>query len=164
MHNSLNWYFFCTLFWVHWYFLNWYFFCTLNWYFFCSALFVAQELPEDLSDAQDDRPARVFKRPRFFRSETEINSTYVNSHMSQQGLGGDDLLKWACNQAFRHTEVRYQTIRKLSKDIRETYAPCGIICRDLHEPLDGNHYLWMHRSETLATLGAILKDPKFEGE
>jgi hypothetical protein len=58
----------------------------------------------------------------------------------------------------------YQTIRKLSKDIRETYAPSGIISRDLHEPLDGSQYLWMNSGETLPALEVILKSPKFEGE
>ena len=76
---------------------------------------------------------------------------------------GDDLLQWACNQAFRHSDVRYGSIRSLSKAIRETYAPCGVVSTNFHEPLDGNQYLMMHHRELLPTLQAMLKDPKFAG-
>ena len=56
------------------------------------------------SDDEDSpAPARRLKRPRFTRAEAEINGTYVFSHMSLRE--GDDLLQWACNQAFRHSDV-----------------------------------------------------------
>ena len=61
--------------------------------------------PSDDDDSLSPAPARRLKRPRFTRAETEINGTYVFSHMSLRE--GDDLLQWACNQAFRHSDVRY---------------------------------------------------------
>ena len=123
---------------------------------------IVQDLPENLSDVPANRPPRLYKKPRFSRAETEINSTYVTSHMSQ--ARGDDLLQWACNQAFRHSDVRYKTIRSLSMAIRAAHCPCGTISTNLHEPLDGNQYLWMHRRSMKPTLEMILKDPRFEGE
>jgi hypothetical protein len=88
------------------------------------------------SDAEDGpATAQRLKRPRFTRAEAEINGTYVFSHMSLQA--GDDLLQWACNEAFRYRDVRYGSMRSLSKAIRSTYAPGNVLSTNFHEPLDG---------------------------
>ncbi len=50
----------------------------------------------------NDAPAPRLKKPRFSRIETEINSTYVNSHMSLRE--GDDLTQWAYNEAMKGIE------------------------------------------------------------
>jgi hypothetical protein len=103
------------------------------------------------SDAEDEpATAQRLKRPRFTRAEAEINGTYVFSHISLQA--GDDLLQWACNEAFRYRDVRYGSMRSLSKAIRSTYAPGNVLSTNFHEPLDGHQYLWMHRRLLLDTL------------
>ena len=118
------------------------------------------------SDAEDGPvTAQRLKRPWFTRAEAEINGTYVFSHMSLQA--GDDLLQWACNEAFRYRDVRYGSMRSLSKAIRSTYAPGNVLSTNFHEPLDGHwhqsRYLWMHRSlglllDTLTTV-TMVSDP-----
>ena len=115
------------------------------------------------SDAEDGpATAQRLKRPRFTRAEAEINGTYVFSHMSLQA--GDDLLQWACNEAFRYRDVRYGSMRSLSKAIRSTYAPGNVLSTNFHEPLDGHQYLWMHRRLLLDTLvTTMVSDPKFAG-
>ena len=113
-------------------------------------------------DNPQDQPVLRLKKPRFTRAETEINSTYVNSHMSLRE--GDDLMLWACNEAMKYSDVRYKSMRALSKAIRSSYAPCGVRSENFHEPLDWNQYVWLHYRDVLATLKAMLKDPKFQGE
>jgi hypothetical protein len=82
-----------------------------NYYIVHCACFV-QDLRDDDMRIPADEPAPHFKKPRFTRTETEINSTYVNSHMSLRE--GDDLLHWACNEARKLSDVRYQSMRKLT--------------------------------------------------
>jgi hypothetical protein len=120
-----------------------------------------QDMLDGSLDNPQDQPVLRLKKPRFTRAETEINSTYVNSHMSLRE--GDDLLHWACNEAMKHSDVRYKSMRSLSKAIRLSYAPCGVRSKNFHEPQDGNQYVWLHYRDVRATLEAMLKDPKFQG-
>ncbi len=76
------------------------------------------------------RPPPRFKQPKFTRAENEINGTYVCGHMSLQA--GDDLLQWACNEAYRYRDVRYRRMRSLSKAIRSKYAPGNVLCTTFH--------------------------------
>ena len=118
--------------------------------------------PNDPEDPEDDSiPPPRFKRPKFTRAEAEINGTYVFGHMSLQA--GDDLLQWACNEAYRYRDVRYRSMRSLSKAIRSKYAPGNVLSTNFHEPLDGHQYLWMHRRRLLDTLTSMLSDQKFVG-
>ena len=131
-----------------------------NYYIVHCACFV-QDLQDDDMRIPADEPAPHFKKPRFTRTETEMNSTYVNSHMSLRE--GDDLLQWACNEARTHSDVQYQSMRKLTEAIRMSYAPCGVKSKNFHEPLDGNQNVWLHYRDVFPTLKAMLKDPKFQG-
>jgi hypothetical protein len=72
-------------------------------------------------------------------------------------------MQWALNEASKASDVRYRSMRKLNAAITKTYAPCGVNSKNLHEPLDGNQYLWLHYRDVFATLQAMLKDPKFAG-
>jgi hypothetical protein len=102
-----------------------------------------------------------YKRPRFTRAETEIYGTYTHTSMSLRA--GDDLLQWACNQAFSYQDVRFNSMQSLAKAIRQEYTPHGVESIDFHEALDGNQYLWLHRRRMLPVLKSILKDPQFAG-
>jgi hypothetical protein len=76
---------------------------------------------------------------------------------------GDDLYQWASNEAFKCRDLRYGSMAALTRAIRKEYTPHGVESIDLHEPLDGNQYLWLHRRRMLPTLISMLKDPMFAG-
>jgi hypothetical protein len=74
----------------------------------------------------------------FTREEGEVHGTYVASSMSRNE--GDDMLKWACNQAYRSRRLRFRNIRSLSRAVLRKYVPEGVKGSDPHDPcIPRNH-------------------------
>ena len=71
----------------------------------------------------------------FTREEGEVHGTYVASTMSRNE--GDDMLKWACNHAYRPHRLRFRNMRSLSAAVMRRYTPEGVKGINFHERLDG---------------------------
>jgi hypothetical protein len=97
----------------------------------------------------------------FTRAESEIFNAYSHSSMSVRD--GDDLYKWASNEAYRCRDLLYGSTNALARAITNEYTPYGVQSIDLHDPLDGNQDLWLHRRRMLPALISMLKDIMFAG-
>jgi hypothetical protein len=95
----------------------------------------------------------------FSREEGEVYGTYVGSAMSRNE--GDDMLKWACNRAYRPRRLRFRNIRSLSLAVRNTYVPEGVKGLNFHERLDGNQNLMFYRRDLLPCIKRLMSRPNF---
>ena len=95
----------------------------------------------------------------FTREEGESYGTYVACDMSR--IEGDDMLKWACNRAYRPRRLRFRNIRSLSLAVRRQYVPEGIKSLNFHEPLDGHQNVMFHHRDLLPLIRRILSRPNF---
>ena len=95
----------------------------------------------------------------FTREEGEVHGTYVASSMSRNE--GDDMLKWACNQAYRSRRLRFRNIRSLSRAVLRKYVPEGVKGINFHEPLDGHQNVMFYYRDLLACITRLLSRPNF---
>ena len=95
----------------------------------------------------------------FTREEGEAYGTYVASDMSRNE--GDDMLKWACNRAYRPRRLRFRNIRSLSLAMRRQYVPEGVQRLNFHEPLDGHQNVIFYYRDLLPCIIRLLSRPNF---
>ncbi len=73
----------------------------------------------------------------------------------------DDMLKWACNRAYRPRRLRFRNIRSLSLAVRRQYVPEGIKGINFHEPLDGHQIVMFYSRALLPCIVRLLSRPNF---
>ena len=95
----------------------------------------------------------------FTREEGEVYGTYVASSMSRDE--GDDMLKWACNRAYRPRRLRFRNIRSLSHAVARQYVPEGVQGTNFHEPLDGHQNVMFYHRDLLPCVKRLLSRPCF---
>jgi hypothetical protein len=95
----------------------------------------------------------------FSREEGELYVTYVGSAMSRNE--GDDMLKWACNRAYRPRRLRFHKIRSLSLAARNTFVPEGVKDLNFHERLDRNQNAMFYPRDLLSCMKHLLSLPNF---
>ena len=95
----------------------------------------------------------------FTLEEGEVHGTYVASSMSR--IEGDDMLKWACNQAYRPLRLRFGNIRSLSRAVARQYVPEGVKSINFHEPLDGHQNVMFYYRDLLPCIKRLLSQPNF---
>ena len=76
---------------------------------------------------------------------------------------GDDMLRWACNRAYRPRRLRFRNIRGLSLAVRKQYVPEGIQCLNFHEQLDGHQNVMFYSRKILPCVIRLLSRPNFAG-
>ena len=90
----------------------------------------------------------------FTREEGEAHGTYAASGMSRNE--GDDMLKWACNRAYRSRRLRFRNIRSLSLAVARQYVPEGVKSINFHEPLDGHQNVMFYYRDLLPCIARLL--------
>ena len=95
----------------------------------------------------------------FTREEGEVHGTYVASTMSRNE--GDDMLKWACNHAYRPHRLRFRNIRSLSEAVMRRYTPEGVKGINFHERLDGKQNVIFYHRALLPCIKRLLSRPQF---
>ena len=95
----------------------------------------------------------------FNREEGEAYGTYVSAAMSRNE--GDDMLKWACNSAYRSRRLRFSNMRSLSLAVRRQYVPEGIKGLNFHERLDGHQNVMFWYRGLLPCVVRLLSRPNF---
>ena len=108
---------------------------------------------------EDDRALHWHDRERcpFSREEGEAYGTYVSSDMSRNE--GDDMLRWACNRAFRPSRLRFSTMRALSDAVKKSYVPEGVKGINFHERLDGKQNVMFYSRSLLACIKRLMSRP-----
>ena len=74
---------------------------------------------------------------------------------------GDDMLKKACNLAYRPQKLRFANSRGMARAICRRYVPEGIMSHNFHEPLDGKQNLMFYHRAILPCLTRILARQKY---
>jgi hypothetical protein len=95
----------------------------------------------------------------FSREEGEVYGTYVVSTMSRNE--GDDMLKWACNRAYRPQRLRFRNMRSMSRAVARQYVPEGIKSINFHEPLDGHQNVMFYHRDLLPCIVRLLSRRNF---
>ncbi len=95
----------------------------------------------------------------FTREEGEAFGTYVDCDMSRNK--GDDMLRWACNKAYRSRKLRFSNIRSLSLAVRNQYVPEGVTGINFHEPLDGKQNIMFYHRALLPCIKRLLSRPDY---
>ncbi len=62
----------------------------------------------------------------FMREEGGVYGTYRDVASSISRNEGDDMLKWACNRAYRPQRLRFRNMRSMSRAVARQYVPEGI--------------------------------------
>ena len=96
---------------------------------------------------------------QFYFIQTVTNPIDANMCRVQ----GDDMLKWACNRAFRPQKLRFANSRGMARAICRKYVPEGIMSHNFHEPLDGKQNLMFYHRAILPCLKRILARQKYAG-
>ena len=95
----------------------------------------------------------------FTREEGEAFGTYVASDMSRRE--GDNMLRWACNEAYKPRRLRFRNVRSLGLAVRRQYVPEGVKGINFHEPLDGHQNLMFYYRDLLPCIKRLLSRPTF---
>ena len=95
----------------------------------------------------------------FSREEGEVYGTYVSSDMSR--VEGDDMLRWACNRAFRPRSIKFRNMRSLSNAVQKRYVPEGVKGINFHERLDGKQNVMFYHRSLLACITRLMSRPNF---
>ena len=73
------------------------------------------------------------------------------------------MLRWARNQAFRSSHIRFGSMRRLCAVVRKQFAPKGVKTVDFHEPKDGKQHVVLYTRSILEVLKQQLANPRFAG-
>ena len=76
---------------------------------------------------------------------------------------GDDMLKWACNHAYRPQKLRFANSRGMVRKVCGKYVPEGVKGYNFHEPLDGKQNVMFYCRAILPCLRRILSRQKYAG-
>jgi hypothetical protein len=123
---------------------------------------------------------------QFYFMQTVTNP--IDANMCR--VKGDDMRKWACNNAFRPQKLRFANSRGMARAVCRKYVPegimshnftslsmgsrisCsitgrpvpeGIMSHNFHEPLDGKQNLMFYHRAILPCLKRILARQKYAG-
>ena len=91
------------------------------------------------------------------------NCSSNKPHANICRVEGDDLLKWACNHAYRSRKLRFANSRGMVRSVCGKYVPEGVMGYNFHEPLDGKQNLMFYHRKILPCLKRILARQRYAG-
>jgi hypothetical protein len=97
--------------------------------------------------------------PKYAKCHCSGNRPYANVCRVE----GDDMLKWACNHAYRPRKLRFANSRGMVRAVCGKYVPEGVIGYNFHEPLDGKQNVMFYCRKILPCIRRILSRQKYAG-
>jgi len=115
-------------------------------------------MQENMSDGGEQaHHFYTYKPCSFSREEVEAMNTYVHANMSR--VEGDEMMRWACNEAYNPRKIRFCNIRSLSRAVMKKYVPEGVNSINFHEKLDGKQSCWFHSRSLLPCIKRLISRP-----